>query len=315
MFWLVLSLYVFVVCNSFLFNKESQSVLVLGSGGLIGSELVRSLKKVGYNVVEVAGRDHVDLRNEAAFKTWIATFDQDKPIAFAYFLACEVGGSKFLYGKAQVDIITSNILMYQVLFPWFKEHNIPFIFTSTSLQSENSPYGSVKRIGEQWINSMGIGKSVRLWNVFGEEKIGIKSRVISDWIVACLENGQIKSLTDGNEQRQFMFTRDCAAGLVKMMEIYEELDSVTDLSSFEWITMRDLSQKITTLSPVQCDAIFSEDSSRVPQPDSPSSNSALYSSGWKLEWDLDTAISHLFNVYGKSCPFSESERKDSQCTD
>lgn len=47
-------------------------------------------------------------------------------------------------------------------------HQIPFIFTSTSLVLEADAYGTTKRVGESWVKAMKLGKIVRLWNAYGQ---------------------------------------------------------------------------------------------------------------------------------------------------
>jgi len=44
----------------------SKTVLVLGSGGFIGSHLTEKLKEDGHNVLEVRNRRHIDLREEGS---------------------------------------------------------------------------------------------------------------------------------------------------------------------------------------------------------------------------------------------------------
>jgi nucleoside-diphosphate-sugar epimerase len=200
----MLSLLLLLSLCSAQITPRSGQVLVLGSGGLVGTALVDELRSQGFSTLEIRNRRHVDLRDYDAFTEHMSQFNPQN-ISFAFFLACEVGGSKFLESgsrSVQLDIIEFNLQMYRVLLPWFKEHQIPYLFMSSSLQSKLNPYGSIKRLGEQYVEAIGIGKSVRLWNVFGQEPVGPRSRVITDWINACLTKQQIRSLTDGNEYRQ-----------------------------------------------------------------------------------------------------------------
>lgn len=173
-------------------------------------------------------------------------------ISFAYFLACEVGGSKFLDNSAmsiQQGIIEHNMRIYQTVFPFLVRRRIPFAFTSSSLQAQvginssnhwlitnfdscasfvhsslptlhpnpqlhTSPpspptpfqptaYGGVKRLGERWVESLGgLGRSVRLWNIYGAEPIGVRSHVLSDWVAHCARDARVQAVTDGYEARQ-----------------------------------------------------------------------------------------------------------------
>lgn len=280
------------------------AVVVLGSGGLIGRDLVVELKEQGETVVELRNRRHVDLRDHKAFLDFIETVERDFSISFVYFLACEVGGSKYLYGDDQTSIITSNVRMYQTLFPWLSSRQIPFLFTSSSLQSQNDPYGVIKRLGENWIESIGIGKSIRLWNIYGVEPHGVRSRVITDWIKGCIDNGEIHSLTDGTEKRQFMYSKDCAKALVIMMRQYEQMDQVTDLSSFQWTLLSDLASIVASRSTRKCVPHFTAKKASVIEPPTPSRESSFYSFGWKPYYSIEKAIEELYLIYS-----------DTQCTE
>jgi len=93
-----------------------QKVLVLGSGGLVGRSAVRWLRAHDYQVVEVRDRQHVDLRVAGALDRFNAS-----NIAYCFFLACEVGGSKFIDDTSedvQTSILTSNLRIYQNVLPW-----------------------------------------------------------------------------------------------------------------------------------------------------------------------------------------------------
>ena len=60
-------------------------------------------------------------------------------IDFVFFLACEVGGSKFLDDSnltIQQQIIENNLKIYQVVFPYLARRKIPFLFTSSYLQAQ-----------------------------------------------------------------------------------------------------------------------------------------------------------------------------------
>jgi nucleoside-diphosphate-sugar epimerase len=112
--------------------KAGKNVLVLGSGGLVGRTLVKWLEERNYTVLHVRNRRHIDLRVPGA----LDVFNNSK-VSYAFFLACEVGGSKFIENSArslQTGIIESNVKMYQVVLPWLAAHKVPFTFTSSYLQ-------------------------------------------------------------------------------------------------------------------------------------------------------------------------------------
>ncbi len=239
-------------------------VLVLGSGGVIGRALTRWLRTAGVNVLEVRDRRHIDLREPRALER----FDAEN-VSFAYFLACEVGGSKFLDnadGGIQQGIIESNLLIYQSVFPYLARRGIPFVFTSSSLQAQPTTYGAIKRLGERWVESLPgaslpgasngppppLGRSVRLWNVYGDEPIGVRSHVLTDWVAQCVRSGAVRAVTDGAEARQFLHASDCAAFLGALLRPAEfartaqhHANSI-DLSSGVWTSLRSLAELVAT---------------------------------------------------------------------
>lgn len=237
-------------------------VLVLGSGGHIGSHLVRLLQSGGYKVLEVRGRRHIDLRNPGALDVFNAT-----DIAYVFFLACEVGGAKFIESKesdVQSAVIQNNVLIYQTVFPWLHSNSLPYLFVSSYMQGTATPYGSIKRLGEMWSPLHGSrGRIVRLWNVYGPEPHTVKSHVAADWISSCLATGSAQARTDGTEQRQFLHVNDVAAALHAMMKHHAQLQEVSDVTSNEWVTMRQFAAALADSA--ACDVKFNGSSKAPPR--------------------------------------------------
>jgi len=223
----------------------------------------------------------------------------DMDIQFVFFLACEVGGSKFIassQSSVQKAIIENNVLIYQNVFPWLERTKTPFIFTSSYLESSAGSYGSIKRLGEAWISALGIGKIARLWNIYGYESIGIKSHVIADWVGSCVTKGQLNSQTDGKEMRQFLHADDCASALGTMMVSYDELDLVTDVSSNVWISMKRTAKIISEKATDHCSVLFSQTSAISREQKNPDITSPLYDK-WSPNITLSEGIKRLFDQY------------------
>jgi len=285
-------------------------VLVLGSGGVIGSALLQWLHANQYQTLEVTNRTHIDLRVPTA----LDVFSSEK-IDFVFFLACEVGGSKYIdshSGNVQLDIIQNNIQMYQTVFPWLAKRRIPFVFTSSYLQSQATSYGSIKRLGEGWIKAIGFGKSVRLWNIYGVEKPGIKSHVLTDWVTSCLLDGRIECRTDGTEARQFLHASDCAAALGTLMREYDgslrALDLV-DLSFDKWTTLQNVARLVSQLSPRKCDATFSSVKAVARARFAPDTSSALYQL-WQPQIGFEEGVTGLFAHFQRAFRDQSSNKRD-----
>ena len=266
---------------------SADGVLVLGSGGLVGRAVVRWLSERGHEVLEVRDRRHIDLRERGA----LDAFNRSR-VAYCVFLACEVGGSKFIDSSAaevQRRILTSNLRIYQTVLPWLQERRIPFLFTSSYLQATPNAYGAAKRLGEQWVLQLGgLGRILRLWNVYGEERVGPKSHVLADWAEQCARRGFATSLTDGREERQFVHANDTAAACGLAMRHHEALEPVSDVSSGRWTTLRSVAQAVRG-----CPVRFSEAPAAERRRLSPQLNRTLHLF-WAPRVSLAEGVAALF---------------------
>ena len=183
--------------------------LVLGSAGLIGSALCQYLRDMKHRVItfDLIDSDKQDLRipNNKTLLECVENCD------FVFFLAWDVGGAKYLsHRQEQFSFMHNNVAIMYNVFDVLSKTNKPFLFTSSQMSDvPNSTYGLTKLLGEQISKSLN-SVVVKLWNVYGYEPVSEKSHVVADFINQALETGHIEMLTDGKEQRQFLYARDCA---------------------------------------------------------------------------------------------------------
>jgi nucleoside-diphosphate-sugar epimerase len=213
-----------------------KTVLVLGSSGVVGTALCKVLRREKYDVVEwdIKNSYTQDLSNpinNTRLREMVNKSD------FVFFLAYDVGGSKYLKNITH-DFINRNVMLMMNTFNVIG--NKPCIFMSSQMQNMSNTYGVLKLLGEHYMQSMN-GISVRLWNVYGPEVVDEKSHVITDFIHMYKKNKSIHMLTDGTEKRQFLHTNDCADALICMMNNLNEIlteKKVVDLTNFEWIDIK-----------------------------------------------------------------------------
>ena len=132
-------------------------------------------------------------------------------------------------------------------FEVLKEHNKPFIFTSSQMSNMVfSPYGSLKSVGEYYTKALG-GLVVKFWNVYGPEKNHEKSHVITDFILKAIKNKKIDMLTDGTEERQFLYATDCCRCLELLSARYDQIDrdKKLDITSFKWNSIIEIANIIS----------------------------------------------------------------------
>lgn len=221
--------------------------LVLGSAGQIGLALVNKIRdeKLG-EVIEFDIETSVnqDLR---IYKNSILE-EAIKKCDFIFFLAFDVGGSRYLKAYQNTfDFISNNTKILANTFEIIKKYDRPFIFASSQMSNMGfSTYGRLKGIGEAYTNTLG-GLVVKFWNVYGVEYDLNKSHVITDLIIKAKNTKEIDLITDGKEERQFLYADDCCDCLLTLSEKYNEVPRHEELhiSSFKWHSILDIADIIS----------------------------------------------------------------------
>ena len=183
-------------------------VAVLGSSGQIGAYLTEHLTKKGHLVREfdVVNGYHEDMTHIPNVFLRNVIMESD----FVFFLAFDVGGSRYLKKYQHTfDFVNNNTRLMANAFGLLQEYDKPFVFASSQMSNMSySPYGTLKRVGELYTESLG-GLIVKFWNVYGIEKDHDKAHVITDFIRKGFEEGDFEMMTDGEEVRQFLYAEDC----------------------------------------------------------------------------------------------------------
>ena len=196
-------------------------VTILGSSGQIGAYITEYLRKKGHEVTEfdvVNGEDE-DITTIPNPKLMRAIRMTD----FVFVLAFDVGGSRYLKKYQHTfDFVNNNTRILANVFNLLGEYKKPFVFASSQMSNMSySPYGVLKRVGELYTQTL-KGLTVKFWNVYGVENDPEKSHVITDFIRKGFEEGQFEMLTDGTEERQFLYAEDCCEALETIMECYSD---------------------------------------------------------------------------------------------
>lgn len=220
-------------------------VLILGSSGQIGAYLTDYLHKKGYDVLEfdVINSKQQDLTSipNILLEESIKTSD------FVFFLAFDVGGSRYLKKYQHTfQFINNNTRLMANVFGLLEKYNKRFIFASSQMSNMSySPYGVMKRVGELYTTSL-RGLIVKFWNVYGIEKDYEKSHVITDFIRKGFEEGDFEMMTDGTEERQFLYAEDCCEGLEIIMNHYTDFKTEDPLhiTSFNSTSIKQIAEII-----------------------------------------------------------------------
>ena len=265
--------------------------LVLGSEGVVGKSFCKYALSKSSDITRwdiKLGNDY-DLRNSGnnkALEEAVCNCD------FVMFFACDVGGSKYLTTVNDVEFINNNLMIMINVFTVLNKHKKPFIFTSSQMSNmHHCSYGTCKKIGEHYTNSIG-GIIVQLWNTFGQEDVNEKSHVINDFIDMAITKRKITMRTDGTEKRQFLYDDDCAEGMYILSDNYDTYKGKTiHLTTGDWISIMDIAKIIQNKIP-----------GTVVEPGNKKDNSQIHSNEpflfinkehWSPTISLDTGIDIL----------------------
>jgi len=273
-------------------------ITILGSSGQIGAYLTDYLREKGHYVYEFdrANNPHEDMTliPNPLLEERIADSD------FVFFLAFDVGGSRYLKKYQHTfQFIDNNTRLMANAFGLLKKYNKRFVFASSQMSNmSHSPYGVMKRVGELYTTTL-KGLTVKFWNVYGIENDHEKAHVITDFIRKGFEEGDFEMLTDGTEERQFLYAEDCCKALETVMESYTDFkpEDPLHITSFSSTSIRRIADEIQGQfgligKEVKIKAGLAKDSVQLDK----RNEADTYITGWWLpETGIDKGIAKVFN--------------------
>lgn len=207
--------------------------LVLGGEGLIGSELVRTLKTKGHRVTSLDLKSGCDLRRPLDLKLF---GDSDR----VWFLAWDTGGAKFLEASdRQHEQYKNNCELSLRVFDALARTQKPFLFVTSQLAGLPNAYGTTKLMAWHWAAHLG-GKVARLWNVYGWEHPDTRSHVVTDLVLSGLQ-GRVRCMTSGEEKRLFLYKTDAVAAL---LSLFDGPLQTAEIAGPTWLSIREVASEI-----------------------------------------------------------------------
>ena len=273
-------------------------VTILGSSGQIGSYLSKYLSKKGCIVREfdLLNGEHQDMTHIPNTYLRNAIMESD----FVFFLAFDVGGSHYLKKYQHTfKFINNNTRIMANVFGYLEDYQVPFVFASSQMSNMGySPYGVMKRVGELYTKSLN-GSIVKFWNVFGIEKDMEKAHVITDFIAKGFETGVIDMMTDGTEEREFLYAEDCCEALETIMGCYDQFTcddelhittgistSILEIAQIIQILFRDIGKEVKVIPASSKDEV---------QKDARNISDPYIERWWQPKTDVVDGISKVFN--------------------
>ena len=278
-----------------------KKILILGSEGQVGLHLKSYLKKKNYYVMDfdIVNKKNQDLRK---FNNRLL-ISKIKKSDFIYFLAFDVGGSRYLKKYQNTfEFLSNNIRLMENTFTLIKKYKKPFLFASSQMSNMTySNYGILKNIGEKYSQILD-GLVVKFWNVYGIENDLSKSHVITDFILKGLKKKKINMLTNGKEERDFLYAEDCCNGLEIIMLKYKQIKKIKqsiDLTSTKYvkiIKIANIIKKLLLKKNIKIKIIPSKLKDSVQLNKKNKADKYLFKF-WKPKYSLEKGISKILDNY------------------
>ena len=278
-------------------------ITILGSAGQIGAYLSEYLSNKGHDVtdIDIVNGPEFDLRVTPNTIVEKAIESAD----FVFFLAFDVGGSRYLKKYQHTfEFINNNTRMMANTFRLLNKYKKRFVFASSQMSNMSySPYGVMKRVGELHTTAL-KGLTVKFWNVYGIEKDMEKAHVITDFIRKGFEEGEFEMMTDGTEERQFLYAEDCCEALETVMERFTDFkpEDPLHITSFRATPIKEVAAIIMGQfnlidRPVKINPGLAKDSVQMDKRNEADS----YIMGWWLpKTNMQDGIAKVFNEMRKN---------------
>lgn len=303
--------------------NKTDKIFVAGHRGMVGSSIVRLLKKLGYTNILISSKNELDLTNQQAVNNW---FEMNKP-DYVFLSAAKVGGilanknypANFIYDNLmiQTNIIHASyvnkvkkllFLGSSCIYP--KENPIPIKenrLLSGPLEPTNEAYALAKISGlkmcEYYNNQYGCNFiSVMPCNLYGPndcfdlEKCHVLPALINKFHSAKLKKEtKITVWGTGIAKREFLYVDDLTEALYLVMQTYNKNQFINIGSGYE-ITMRELFHFISEAVDFKGEIEFDHS-----KPDGTISklidSTHINDLGWKPNTSLKDGLKTTYNWY------------------
>jgi GDP-L-fucose synthase len=303
--------------------EQKDKIYVAGHKGMVGSAIVRKLKKEGYNNLVLKSSSELDLRNQ---NDVFSFFELEKP-DYVFLAAAKVGGI-FSNNKYRADFLYENIMIEaNVIHSSYKSAVKKLMFLGSSciypkmapqplkedylltgtLEPTNEPYAVAKIAGiklcEAYRDQYNCNFiSVMPTNLYGPndnyhpENSHVLPALIRKFHEAVIENKpSVTVWGTGNALREFLHTDDLADACYYLMQHYNEKEFV-NIGLGKDISIKDLANLVKKITRFNGEIIFDRG-----KPDGTPrklmDTSKLNSLGWKPKIDLEEGIASVYEEY------------------
>jgi GDP-L-fucose synthase len=302
---------------------SSWKVYISGHRGMVGSALVRKFDSLGYDQIETATRDELDLTDQTAVRRF---YELEKPDA-VIIAAAKVGGiganstfpAEFIYENL---IIAANqihaayefgvkrllFLGSSCIYPKFAPQPIPESSLLTDeLESTNEPYAIAKIAGlklcQYYRKQYGVQfHSLMPTNLYGPgDNYNLENSHVLPAFIRKFHDAKVNGDAEvvmwgsGTPQREFLHVDDLADASIFLMGLGNPPDWV-NVGSGEEVTIRELAHSIKEAVGYE-GSIIQDLSKPDGTPRKLLNVSLLKKLGWERKIDLQTGIKKTYESF------------------
>jgi GDP-L-fucose synthase len=303
-------------------NKSSK-IFVAGHSGMVGSAIVRSLEKAGYNNIVTTSSKQVDHRKQDAVNRF---FETERP-EYIFMAAAKVGGI-LANNTYRAEFIYDNLIMEaNIINAAFQSKVKKLLFLGSSciypklapqplreeylltgvLETTNEPYAIAKIAGiklcEAYRDQYGCNFIAGMpTNLYGQgDNYDLEKSHVIPALIRKFHEAKVKkqSFTEiwgtGSPLREFMYVDDLADGCLFLMEHYNERQFM-NIGTGEEISIKDLAYLVKQVTGFEGDIRF--DSSKPDgTPRKLMDSSKIHSLGWKHKTPLSEGLMKAYEFF------------------
>ena len=251
--------------------KKDSKIYIAGHRGMVGSAILRELKKQGFNNFILKTREQLDLTNQKAVNNF---FSKEKP-EYVFLAAAMVGGihanntyrAEFIYSNLciQTNVIHSAhlnkvkkllFLGSSCIYPKLAPQPIKEEYLLTSeLEPTNEPYAVAKIAGLKMCQSYRDQYrdnfvAVMPTNLYGlNDNYDLLNAHVLPALIRKFHEAKVKKIKEvevwgtGKAMREFMYVDDMARASILIMQKYNERE-IINIGTGEDISIKNLAQTI-----------------------------------------------------------------------
>ncbi len=304
---------------------KSSKILVTGSGGMLGSSVLKKLKSNGYNNILYPRKKELDLTKSDSVDKY---FEENKP-EYVFLIAAKVGG---IYANMtyRADFIYENLMIEANVINCCKSHNVEkILFVSSGcvypknannpiieddiltgkLEPSNEHYSISKIAGiklcEAYYNQYKLKYAVVIPNNIygpGDNYHPENSHVMAS-LIRKFHEAKIKDLKNveiwgsGNQLREFIYVDDVSDACIELIS-NDSIGSFNCSSEVE-ISIKNLSYLVSDIVGYKGEIFFNTD-----KPEGHFrkgfSCEKLRKTGWEYKTNLNDGIINSYDWYKKN---------------